>query len=50
MAESQSQEDESCFSGPTFYPPVYSQRYSVALETAARVKARNVCEHVHAVY
>ena len=37
------QEDESSF-GPKFVPPVYSQRYSVALDTASKVNARTVRE------
>ena len=44
MAGASVQEDESTFTGPTFSPPVYSQRYRFALDTAARINARKVSE------
>ena len=37
------QEDESSF-GPRFVPPVYSQRYRVALDLASKTKAKTVRE------
>lgn len=36
------QEDESSFTGPKFVPPVYSQRYGVALDMAAKIQAKKV--------